>query len=82
MADKAQSGPITRSDIDIIDEWVTDYNTYEMKWTKECYISQYFLEQLWVTENKTKLLLLVNVDDDHSLFDDKGSKIEKMQEIE
>ena len=75
---EAQLGSITRSDIEIIGDWVTYSDTYGMKATTECYISYCPMEQLYVTENKTKLLLLVNVNDYRLLFNGKGSKIDKM----
>ena len=70
-----------RSGTEVYDDWVTCSNTSKMKTTKEQNLHRYPLEQLWVTEDKTKLVILVSIDDDYSLFAGKGSKIDKMQQI-
>ena len=66
---------------EVYDDWVTDSDTYKMKTTKELNLHRYSLEHLWVTKDKTKLLILVNIDDDDSLFAGKGSKIDKLQKM-
>ena len=40
------------------------------------------MEQLWVQKETTKLLLLVNVDDDNNVFGGKASRIDSLQNIE
>ena len=76
--DANQLGPIMRSDTEVYDDWVTHSDTSKMKTTKEQNLHRYPLEQLWVTEDKTKLLILVNIDGNYSLFAGKGSKIDKL----
>ena len=53
-----------------------------MNQTKEQYLSRYSIEQFWVQEDKTKLLLLVKVDKDNNIFGGKASRIDSLQNIE
>ena len=52
----------------VIEDWVMDSNLFEIKSSFEKNILIYPIEQLWVTPEKIKLLLLVSVDDDLGLF--------------
>ena len=61
-------GPILRSAVEDFDDWVVDHDSYEMNETKERTLSRYAMEQLWIQHDKTKLLLLVKVDDDEEMF--------------
>ena len=76
--DVNQTEPIMRSDTEMCVDWVTGYDTHKMKTTKERNLHWYPLGQLWVMETNTTLLILVNVNDNNSLFFGKGSKIERM----
>ena len=40
------------------------------------------MEQLWVSENTTKLFLLLNVEDDNVLFGGKGGALDAQQQLE
>ena len=40
------------------------------------------MEQLWVQEGKTKMIILVKVDEDNDIFGWKESKIDLLQNIE
>ena len=75
-------GPNLRSSVEDFDDWVVDHDSYEMNQTKERYLSCYAMEQLWVEPDKTKLLLLVKVDDDGDMFGGKASAIDAIQNIE
>ena len=65
-----------------IEDWVVDSDSYDMKRTDQRYLSRHPIEQLWVSPNKTKLLLLVNINDDATIFGGKGNKINSMQNID
>ena len=80
--DDGDDGPITRSSADDIKDWVVDSDLSEITATTERGLNRYPLEQLLVTEEKTRLLLLVNVDDDHNLFDGLAAKVENEQQVE
>ena len=66
------SDPILLSAVDNYNDWVVDHDSYVMNQTKERDLSQYAMEQLWVQEDKTKLLLLVKVDEDDDMFGGEG----------
>ena len=53
----------------------------EIEHTTERGLNRYALEQLLLTKAKTKLLMLVAVDDDETLFGGLGAKINKQQDL-
>jgi len=61
---------------------VVDHDSYEMNKTEERTLSRYAMEQLWIQPDKTKLLLLVKVDDDKESFGGKAAAIDAVQNIE
>ena len=74
--------PILRSDSDDIDDWVIDSASFEMTAVKERTLSRYAFEQLLVSEDNTKLLLLVNAADDNAYFGGLGKLISERQGME
>ena len=75
------TGPILRSAVEDFDDWVVDHDSYEMNKTKERTLSRYAMEQLWIQHDKTKLLLLVKVDDDEEMFGGKAAAVDAIQNI-
>ena len=67
-------GPILRSAVEDYNDWVVKHNSYEINQTNEQSLSQYTMKQLWVQKNKTKMLLLVKVDEDDDMFRGKRLK--------
>ena len=53
-----------------------------MNKTNERVLSRYAMEQLWIQHDKTKLLLLVKVDEDEEMFGGKGAAVDEIQNIE
>ena len=76
------TGPVLRSAVEDFDDWVIDHDSYEMNKTKERTLSRYAMEQLWIQHDKTKLLLLVKVDDDEEMFGGKAAAVDAIQNIE
>ena len=76
------TGPVLRSSVEDFDDWVVDHDSYEMNKTEERTLSRYAMEQLWIQPDKTKLLLLVKVDDDKESFGGKAAAIDAVQNIE
>ena len=74
--DDGNDGPILRSSTDNIKDWVVDSDLSEVRKTNEQGLNRYPLEQLLVTKEKTRMLLLVNVDDDQNLFDRLAARID------
>ena len=50
--------------------------------TNHCRLSRYSIEKLWVTEHKTKFLVLINVADDLDIYGGISAATEKVQHIE
>ena len=57
-------GYTLHSSSEVIQDWVMDCNLFDIKSTFERNLSIYPMEQLWVTPEKSKLLLLVSIDVD------------------
>ena len=74
-------GSILGLAIEDYDDWVVDHDSYEMNQTNERYLSHYAMGKLWVKEDKTKLLLIVKVDEDNDMFEGKASKLDSLQNI-
>ena len=79
--DVDDNGPKLRSSNEDIDDWVIDSEGINIKTTNQRRLSRYCIEQLWVTENKTKLLVLIKVADDDDLYGGIGAAVEKVQRI-
>ena len=75
-------GPKLRSSNEDIDDWVIDSEGINIKTTNQRRLSRYCIEQLWITENKTKLLVLIKVADDVDVYGGIGAAVEKVQRIE
>ena len=75
-------GPTLRSASQEIDDWVVDQDLALGKHTDQRKLDRYPIEQLWVSEEKTRLLLLVNVDDDNNLFNGLGAKMDAIQHMD
>ena len=75
-------GPSLRSSSQAIEDWVVNPDLADMNCTTERDLSIYPLEQLMLMEDRTRLMLLVNVDDDHNLFGGLGAKINAKQQLE
>ena len=65
-----------------IEDWVMDSNLFDIKSSFKGNLSIYLMGQLWVTPKRTKLLLLVSVDDDFELFGSKGFAVNSQQQIQ
>ena len=57
-------GTRLRSSNKEIDDWVIDSVEINIEITNQCRLSRYCFKPLWVTEYKTKLLVLINVTKD------------------
>jgi hypothetical protein len=75
-------GPRLRSSNEEIDDWVIDSAGINIETTNQRRLSRYCIEQLWVTEYKTKLLVLINVADDLNMYGGLGAAVEKVQRID
>ena len=75
-------GPKLRSSNEDIDDWVLDSAGINIETTNQRRLSRYCIEQLWVTEYKTKLLVLINVADDLDLYGGIGAIVDKVQCID
>ena len=67
-SEDSNSRPILRSDKEDIEDWIIDSDSFEMNRTHQRSLTRYPLEQLLVSENNTKLLLLVSAEDDKRVF--------------
>ena len=76
------TGPRLRSTNEEFDDWVIDSAGINIETTNQRRLSRYCMEQLWVTEHKTKLLVLVNVADDLDVYGGIGAAVEKVQCID
>ena len=75
-------GPKLRSSTEDIDDWVVDSTGINIETTNQRRLSRYCMEQLWVTEHRTKLLVLINVADDLELYGGIGAAVDKVQRID
>ena len=75
-------GPRLRSSNEDIDDWVIDSAGIKIETTNQRRLSRYCIEQLFVSEHKTKLLVLINVADDLDIYGGIGAAVEKVQRIE
>ena len=76
------AGPSLRSRDDDIEDWVLDSDGYNVETTNERRLSRYCMEQIWIQNDRTKLLLLVNVDDDQRMFGGQGATVEQLQSVD
>ena len=76
------TGPRLRSSNEEIDNWVIDSAGINIETTNQRRLSRYCIEQLWLTEHKTKLLVLINVADDHGMCGGLGAAVDKEQCID
>ena len=67
-------GPVTRSAVDSEDKWLLDEETFTMETTERRRLLRVPLEHVCIAPKKTKLLLLVGVDDDETLLKGKALK--------
>ena len=65
----------------MIEDWVVDPDLAKIKCTTKRSLSQYPIEQLWVTEENTTMLLLVSVGNDDRIFGGLGAKIDGVQRL-
>ena len=75
-------GPRLRSSNDEIDDWIIDSEGINIETTNHRRLSRYCIEQLWVTEYKTKLLVLINVANDLKMYGGLGAAVKKIQCID
>ena len=80
--DEEITRPRLRSTNEEFDDWVINSAGINIKTTNQWRLSRYYMEQLWVTEHKTKLLVLVNVADDLDVYGGIGAAVEKVQCID
>ena len=60
---------------------MVDHDSYELNTTEEHTQSHYAMEQLWIQHDKTKLLLLVKVDDGAEMFGGTATAVNGIQKI-
>ena len=76
LEEDEDEGPTLRSASQEIDDWVVVQHIAEGQHTDQWKLDRYPIKQLWVSEEKARLLLLVNVDDDANLFDGLGARMD------
>ena len=74
--------PIRCSDNKDIVDLIIDSDSYDMKMINERSLSCYCTEQFWVEEDNKKILLLVNIDGDITLFCGMGKSLDDIQNLE
>ena len=67
-AEDFKSCPVTRSSVEDHDAWIIDRDAIDIRVTDTHILGRYTLEKIVTCKNNTRLLLLVNVDDDDRLF--------------
>jgi len=72
--DARTSLPFTRSSVDDNEDWVQDTEAANCQVTDTQRLSSYSLEYLMTLPTRTRLLLLVCIDDDDKLFALKGER--------
>jgi hypothetical protein len=75
-------GPRLRSSNEKINDGVIDSAGINIETTNQRRLSRYCIEQLWVTEYRTKLLVLINVADDLNMYGGLGAAVKKVQRID
>ena len=60
--------PNTRSNTDDVDDWMIDTSAVNLTTTNLRRLTLYSLEQIFLCEEKTKLLLMIKVEDDDRLL--------------
>ena len=76
----SSAGRVTRSSaVPDDDDWVVDMDAAECNVTDIRRLDRYCLEQIFVLEEKTKLLLLVSVADDDTVLNGSGEAVSALQ---
>ena len=82
LEEDEDEGPTLRSASHEIDDWVVVQHIAEGQHTEQRKLDCYPIEQLWVSEEESHLLLLVNADDDNNLFDGPGARMDTIQHMD
>mmetsp|Transcript_9985 Transcript_9985/g.22368 ORF Transcript_9985/g.22368 Transcript_9985/m.22368 type:complete len:163 (-) Transcript_9985:459-947(-) len=69
--------PTMRSKTQETEDWVIDSDSFEIKKIAQRSLSCYTLEQILVSEDNSKFLLLMSVGNNNNLFEGKGGAIGK-----